>query len=120
MNTTEINQNHGSGNWIAFVFGAAFNLLGNVKLLFLLEYAEQAILGGIIVGPVLTADFRPGESVYLPAGWIALGYTNTMLPDTGTVQIQITITSYFKDGRHPGVDVSRDSWYFDVPKIGPK
>jgi hypothetical protein len=48
MNTTEINQNHGSGNWIAFVFGAAFNLLGNVKLLFLLEYAEQAILGGII------------------------------------------------------------------------
>ena len=48
--TTEVNQNHGSGggNWIAFVFGAAFNLLGNVKLLFLLEYAEQAILGGII------------------------------------------------------------------------
>lgn len=30
------------------MFGAAFNLLGNVKLLFLLEYAEQAILGGII------------------------------------------------------------------------
>jgi hypothetical protein len=47
--TTEVNQNNGSGgNWIAFVFGAAFNLLGNVKLLFLLEYAEQAILGGII------------------------------------------------------------------------
>ena len=48
MNTTEINQNHGSGNWIAFVFGAAFNLLSNVKLLFLLDYAVQAIVGGII------------------------------------------------------------------------
>lgn len=45
---TEINQNHGSGNWIAFLFGAAFNLLGNVNLLFLLDYALQAIVGGII------------------------------------------------------------------------
>ena len=44
----EINQNHGSGNWIAFLFGAAFNLLGNVKLLFILEYALQAVVGGII------------------------------------------------------------------------
>lgn len=44
----EINQNHGSGNWIAFLFGAAFNLLGNVKLLFLLDYAMQAVVGGII------------------------------------------------------------------------
>ena len=47
MNTA-INQNHGSGNWIAFLFGAAFNLLGNVNLLFLLDYALQAIIGGII------------------------------------------------------------------------
>lgn len=44
----EINQNHGSGNWIAFLFGAMFNLLGNVKLLFLLDYALQAVVGGII------------------------------------------------------------------------
>lgn len=44
----EINQNHGSGNWIAFLFGAAFNLLGNVNLLFLLDYALQAVVGGII------------------------------------------------------------------------
>jgi hypothetical protein len=49
MNAAEINQNDGSGgNWIAFVFGAVFNLLGNVKLTFLLDYALQAIVGGII------------------------------------------------------------------------
>lgn len=43
-----INQNHGLGNGIAFLFGAAFNLLANVNLLFLLDYALQAIVGGII------------------------------------------------------------------------
>jgi hypothetical protein len=51
MNAAEINQNHdgsGGGNWIAFVFGAVFNLLGNVKLTFLLDYAMQAVVGGII------------------------------------------------------------------------
>lgn len=50
MNAAEINQNHGGsgGNWIAFVFGAVFNLLGNVKLTFLLDYALQAVVGGII------------------------------------------------------------------------
>ena len=47
MNTA-INQNHGTGNGIAFLFGAAFNLLANVNLLFLLDYALQAIVGGII------------------------------------------------------------------------
>ena len=49
MNGAEINQNHGAGgNWIAFVFGAVFNLLGNVNLTFLLDYALQAVVGGII------------------------------------------------------------------------
>lgn len=49
MNAAEINQNHGSGgNWIAFVFGAVFNLLANVKLTFLLDYALQAVVGGMI------------------------------------------------------------------------
>lgn len=49
MNAAELNQNHGSGgNWIAFVFGAVFNLLGNVKLTFLLDYALQAVVGGMI------------------------------------------------------------------------
>ncbi len=36
------------GNGIAFLFGAVFNLLANVKLLFLLDYTLQAIVGGII------------------------------------------------------------------------
>jgi len=36
------------GNGIAFLFGAAFNLLANVNLFFLLDYALQAIVGGII------------------------------------------------------------------------
>ena len=36
------------GNGFAFLFGAAFNLLANVNLLFLLDYALQAIVGGII------------------------------------------------------------------------
>jgi len=36
------------GNSIAFLFGAAFNLLANVNLLPLLEYSLQAIVGGII------------------------------------------------------------------------
>ena len=36
------------GNGIAFLFGAVFNLLANVNLLFLLDYALQAIVGGII------------------------------------------------------------------------
>lgn len=44
----ELNQHHGSGNWIAFLFGAVFNLLGNVNLLFLLDYAMQAVVGGVI------------------------------------------------------------------------
>lgn len=49
MNGAEVNQNHGSGgNWIAFVFGAVFNLLANVKLTWLLDYALQAVVGGII------------------------------------------------------------------------
>ncbi len=50
MNAAEINQNPGGsgGNWIAFVFGAVFNLLGNVKLTFLIDYALQAVVGGII------------------------------------------------------------------------
>ncbi|HRJ29909.1 MAG TPA: hypothetical protein PLV21_06580 [Cyclobacteriaceae bacterium] len=47
MNTA-INQNHGMGNGIAFLFGAVFNLLSNVNLMFLLDYTLQAIVGGII------------------------------------------------------------------------
>ena len=49
MNAAELNQNHETGgNWLAFLFGAVFNLLSNVKLTFLLDYALQAVVGGII------------------------------------------------------------------------
>jgi hypothetical protein len=44
----EVNQNHGSGNWIAFLFGAVFNLMANVNLAFMLGYVSQAIVGGFI------------------------------------------------------------------------
>ena len=46
--STAIKHNQGMGNVIAFLFVAAFNLLANVNLLFLLDYALQAIVGGII------------------------------------------------------------------------
>lgn len=46
--TTQINGSGQAGNWLAFLFGASFNLLANVNLLFLLDYALQAIVGGII------------------------------------------------------------------------
>jgi len=36
------------GNGIAFLFGAIFNLLSNVNLSFFIDYALQAIVGGII------------------------------------------------------------------------
>ena len=49
MNTTTAQTNGtGGGNWIAFVFGAMFNILANVKLTFLLDYILQAVVGGII------------------------------------------------------------------------
>lgn len=47
MNTTTT-QTSGSGNWIAFLFGAMFNVLANVNLSFLVDYILQAIVGGII------------------------------------------------------------------------
>lgn len=49
------------GNGIAFLFGAAFNLLANVNLLFLLDYALQAIVGGIIclAFKIIADVFRP-------------------------------------------------------------
>lgn len=47
MNTTET-TNHGSGNWVAFLFGVVFNLLASIDLGFLLRYALQAIVGGFI------------------------------------------------------------------------
>ena len=48
MNTTTPTNYNAGGNWIAFVFGAAFNLLARIDLTFLLDYILQAVAGGII------------------------------------------------------------------------
>ncbi|CAN5617187.1 hypothetical protein BH10BAC4_BH10BAC4_24860 [soil metagenome] len=44
----EINQNHGSGNWIAFLLGAIFNVLASINFNSLLEHALIALIGGVI------------------------------------------------------------------------
>jgi len=49
MNTTgETTGGHGTGNWIAFLFGAVFNVLANVNVGSILDYTLQALIGGII------------------------------------------------------------------------
>ncbi|SKC47366.1 hypothetical protein [Ohtaekwangia koreensis] len=47
MNTTTTNYHAGS-NWIAFLFGAVFNVLPHIDLTFLIDYILQAIVGGLI------------------------------------------------------------------------
>jgi len=48
MNITSQNHNWETGNWLAFLFGAAFNLFADVDPRFLLDYTLRAIIGGII------------------------------------------------------------------------
>ncbi|MBK7652531.1 MAG: hypothetical protein IPJ20_19835 [Flammeovirgaceae bacterium] len=65
MNTA-INQNHGMGNGIAFLFGAAFNLLANVNLFFLLDYALQclwAVSSVLLSRSLLMFSVRYGKSI---------------------------------------------------------
>jgi hypothetical protein len=45
---TDINQNHGSGNWIAFLLGAIFNVLASINTSHLFEHALIAFIGGVI------------------------------------------------------------------------
>lgn len=45
---TQINHSNGSGNWIAFLFGAMFNILANFDLHYAIDYAAQALFGGFI------------------------------------------------------------------------
>lgn len=47
MNTTQVDS--GKGNWIAFLFGAIFNLLGSVNMTLIVDSAVQAVVGGIVV-----------------------------------------------------------------------
>ncbi|WP_436516235.1 RHS repeat-associated core domain-containing protein [Ekhidna sp. To15] len=86
----------------------------------------QLLVDGKAVGPVQTAGFGPGESMFINPGDVALGFTNVALPEYGrNVQLQLTINAYFKDGQHPGVDITRRHFtfnvpYISVPTIGPK
>jgi uncharacterized protein YqgC (DUF456 family) len=47
MNTTQ--SNYGSGNTVAFLFGAVFNLLANTDFSSLTDYSLKAVIGGIIM-----------------------------------------------------------------------
>lgn len=47
MNTTTT-TNYGSGNVIAFLFGAIFNILANTDYASLTDYAMKAVIGGFI------------------------------------------------------------------------
>ncbi len=50
MNAEHIQiQGSKEGNWIAFTFGAVFNLLSNLHFDMVIEYAVQATVGGIVV-----------------------------------------------------------------------
>lgn len=45
---TQINESNGAGNWIAFLFGVMFNFLVRFDLDHAIDYATQAIMGGLI------------------------------------------------------------------------
>jgi len=45
---TQLNQSNGPGNWIAFLFGATFNMLANFEQTNAINYAGHALAGGII------------------------------------------------------------------------
>ncbi|HEY9048272.1 MAG TPA: hypothetical protein VIN08_20335 [Ohtaekwangia sp.] len=48
MNTTTTTSHITGSNWIAFLFGAIFNVLPHIDLTFLIDYMIKAIVGGII------------------------------------------------------------------------
>ena len=49
---TDIQHNHGSGNWVAFLFGAIFNLIVTITYRGLIEYAIYSLVGSVIAGAV--------------------------------------------------------------------
>jgi hypothetical protein len=57
MNLTPSHQWE-AGNWLAFFFGAIFNLFADIEPRFLLDYTLQAIVGGIVcLGFKLLGDY---------------------------------------------------------------
>ena len=52
MNTTQTNYGFtqgGSGNTVAFLFGAVFNILANTDYASFLDYSIKAVIGGVIM-----------------------------------------------------------------------
>lgn len=45
---TDIQHNQGTGNWVAFLLGAIFNVLASINFNMLLEHAIIAVIGGVI------------------------------------------------------------------------
>jgi hypothetical protein len=45
---TEINQNSGAGNWVAFLFGAVFNLIVSLDLTSHLDYGVRMLIAGLL------------------------------------------------------------------------
>lgn len=62
MNTT-IHQPQTSGNTVAFLFGAIFNILANTDYGSLVDYGLKAVIGGVIwllfkiIGDYITSRF---------------------------------------------------------------
>ena len=58
MNITSQDPQWEAGNWLAFLFGAVFNLFADVAPSALLEYTFQAVVGGIVcLGFKLLGDY---------------------------------------------------------------
>ncbi len=45
---TQINQHQTSGNTVAFLFGAIFNILANTDYGSMVDYTLKAVIGGVI------------------------------------------------------------------------
>lgn len=58
MNIASQNPQWEAGNWLAFLFGAIFNLLADIAPHRLLDYTLQAIVGGMVcLGFKLLGDY---------------------------------------------------------------
>jgi hypothetical protein len=58
MNIASQNPQWEAGNWLAFLFGAIFNLFADIAPQLLLDYTLQAIVGGMVcLGFKLLGDY---------------------------------------------------------------
>lgn len=61
---TQLHHDSEAGNWVAFLFGAMFNILANFDIPAMIDYAMQAFTGGFIcllfklLGDYLSPVFR--------------------------------------------------------------